>query len=567
MAEDKTDTTILTAEASSDTENKPFIHPEEKYSTDPSSAHITFLQQPVLEDSRVVVSQKILEGKYWPIFKLIKDNKLPVNLLVDPRNKWYLIHFIITHGKPSKLKVLLEKFKADPNIQDNYGQTPLHLATTHCRIQEIVLLTQDPRIIVDKQDILGCTPIINCVKTSFLLGFIYLYFERNANLAIRDANGSSIVHWAALRNNVPLLKLIRHIPGLDFDLPDNEGMTPLQKAISSMSYDSTKYLLSSANPQNGETLTVEKLQKYEATVNNHPHIKEKLHEAAITKEFDEKGFLSTILSSFSFEKVSDAVTYIRHKHGTSFFFSFVMAFIIALTFTFYQFYNHATSFGYIASLALFLLSLGALVCKKDPGYLPKKMLNDPNNAVGTILENLSINETDQQYCFECLIVQSRSIYHCEKCGKCVAGFHCHLKPWLGGICIGENNFRFYFFSQLFATFALWFYLAGVLNDSLTVPTSTFPVSFFEKLCMVWEISRLLFAVSLLAILAMLQISYNVFVMLVAGSLKMTLHELIHAHKHKYLFSLASSYGQPKRYVWTTQSFQEKIQNLKEFFKV
>ena len=170
-------------------------------------------------------------GRYKSIFYAINNGKLPANLLIDPRNRWYLAHYLVMHGKLKELKILVNKFDCDINIVDAYKQTPLHMSVLHYKKDLFKYLVHQPMIILDSFDYMHNSPLLNSIKSGFILAFICLYFEKNCNIKISDSQGYTVAHWAAYKGIVPLLKLFKHIPDINMNMTDIEGMTPIFRAI------------------------------------------------------------------------------------------------------------------------------------------------------------------------------------------------------------------------------------------------------------------------------------------------------------------------------------------------
>jgi len=563
MTEDRSTDANLTLDANPDIEANPLIL-SDKGPISQSGESLN--KQPVLEDPRMHVLNEVLAGHYWGILKLLYDKKLPADLVIDNKNQWYLTHFAVTHGKPSKLEVLIKIFKADPNKQDAYGQTALHLATTHGRNEELLTLCNDSRIQFEINDALNCTPILNCAKTGFIRALAYLAFEKSVNLNVVDAAGSSIAHWAVMKDDVQMLSLIRKLNGFNWDIVDKEGMNVIQRAIISQSYDCVKYLLGFKDESE------EKLAKYQEVVNEHPHIAQILHDKKTGIELSKNGAFSQVLAKPSRENLKDAIRFMKNQCGRKLFMSFVTLFIIGLTFSFYTM-NHTNGIGnilkimYPGSLALFLyFFLSLLYVKTDPGYLPKKTLDDPDNALADYVEKFKNrkNVNDDQYCFDCLNIQPMQTHHCETCKRCVLGYHCHLKNYFGGVCIGYQNFSYFFFMQFFALTFLIIYLMGAMQYNAT---SAFPISLFERVWLIKSNRNIAeFILAVFIIFAGLQILYNLYVLVAAGSFGMTLHEIMHPTKHKYLFHLVKTMSRTPCYTFEHQIPPIRIANFCNFIK-
>jgi len=59
---------------------------------------------------------------------------------------------------------------------------------------------------------------------------------------LSDGIGCSTIHWAAYNDDVWMLHFLKAV-GVEFDLCDSYGFTPLSRACSNFSYSSVKYLV------------------------------------------------------------------------------------------------------------------------------------------------------------------------------------------------------------------------------------------------------------------------------------------------------------------------------------
>jgi hypothetical protein len=84
-----------------------------------------------------------------------------------------------------------------------------------------------------------------------------------------------------------------------------------------------------------------------------------------------------------------------------------------------------------------------------------------------------IEEMSNRYCYECLIIKSKSADHCKHCNQCVNYRHKHSKIF--GRCIGNENVKTYFFhlllSMLFITLFILISTFGYSSEFQTTKTS------------------------------------------------------------------------------------------------
>jgi len=559
MAEEKSELSLI-SDRNTDVESKPLIQGgEENKGPGLPMQYLNPFFMPV--EQRVIVAQEIFHRKYWIVFKLINEGKLPADLLIDKENKWYLIHFLITANKCYKIKALIELFNADPNILDKYMQTPLHIAATHHRTEIILLLTADKRVNIEIRDSLNCTPLVNCVKQSYTLGFVYLYFEKNANAAVYDSQGRSLADWAAAKNDVGMLALLSHIPEVNFRSASHDGLLPIERGITSMSYDATKYLLHRKHAND----SAEQLRNYAKKINDHPHIEDLFKKEIAAREISSSGIANYITSRLSFSDIKNAFTYFYEYRGRTFFLILFTTFLILLE----------CAFGIELSFIWLLFQLNVILLLVvfrsfwrggNPGYIPKKQFPDRTNCITLILEKFKKGdeELESHYCLDCLIVKPRGAYHCFKCNKCVMGYHRHLKNSLGGVCLGINNYSSYVLTQFLTFTLLVIYLHKVLCMT-HAPIAPFPVCIVERYCNLFYKGSFVFLVTMIITIVFIQMLYNVLAILIAASYGMTLHELYHPNMHEYLFEKRWDQNF-KGVLWVPHRFSDIQSNLVRFFK-
>lgn len=64
-----------------------------------------------------------------------------------------------------------------------------------------------------------------------------------------------------------------------------------------------------------------------------------------------------------------------------------------------------------------------------------------------------LNISEIRFCMICQIEQPNRTKHCRDCNRCVA-CHDHHCPWVG-VCIGENNRRYFYFYLVSQGVLLW----------------------------------------------------------------------------------------------------------------
>lgn len=100
------------------------------------------------------------------------------------------------------------------------------------------------------------------------------------------------------------------------------------------------------------------------------------------------------------------------------------------------------------------LKLSFLMDMRNPGHLISNIMKQIEKRQ---FEQLAVDSYDKEmHCYECLIVRSKHMHHCQKCNYCIDFHHKH-SAFLGK-CIGRDNAIAYF----------WFVLANTVLNVMAV---------------------------------------------------------------------------------------------------
>ncbi|EGD72786.1 hypothetical protein PTSG_04513 [Salpingoeca rosetta] len=180
------------------------------------------------------------------------------------------IHYATTNGHKDVAKVILD-FGGDVNLKNpTKGQTPLHCACNGCHLEVVKLLLSKPEIIssvnavtkkykytplhcvaasgkvaapviiglllrhgalVDKLDATGATPFMYACRRGDSIATVRALLKCRTNVALKDKNGATAMHMAAIAGNADIIRLLAH-EGLspNGDSSPNSPMPPLHLA-------------------------------------------------------------------------------------------------------------------------------------------------------------------------------------------------------------------------------------------------------------------------------------------------------------------------------------------------
>ena len=143
----------------------------------------------------------------------------------------------VRRGQCREVEGLLKK-KANPNARDDEGATALIRAALVCEPRVLTLLL-DRGADINAADTQGRTPLVMAIErdppdkdfAKRQVDVIKLLLSRKANPALKDADGNTVVHYAARQRNVDALKMML-AAGIPADARNKDGATPLFVAAS-----------------------------------------------------------------------------------------------------------------------------------------------------------------------------------------------------------------------------------------------------------------------------------------------------------------------------------------------
>ena len=139
------------------------------------------------------------------------------------------LHFAALHRSPQCLAILLDA-GALPNKQNSYRVTPLHYAVGERQYNSIQLLLKakaDPNLVNKDKD----TPLYKAITTHVDIPTVKLLLCANTNPNWQDIEGQTLLHsvvrWSHVAKMVKFAQLLLQY-GAQVDIVDNKHNTPLQ---------------------------------------------------------------------------------------------------------------------------------------------------------------------------------------------------------------------------------------------------------------------------------------------------------------------------------------------------
>ena len=152
-----------------------------------------------------------------------------------------LLYLNATFQDKETIETMLEG-GADPNIRNGQGRTSVHAAARSGSSASLAILLEsryraDPNV----QDAFGCTPLMNAVSRSDGRDLANMLLQREADANIPNHKGWYPAHVLAAHNQAQWLENLA-TAGADLNVTDNDGMNVWSVAIYNKSIDVLTYL-------------------------------------------------------------------------------------------------------------------------------------------------------------------------------------------------------------------------------------------------------------------------------------------------------------------------------------
>ena len=145
-----------------------------------------------------------------------------------------------TFGEKAAFEMLIRN-GADPYLKCSFGECLLHFAAQGGNPDILgYLLSRD--LDVNQRNGVGVTPLATAAIWGNQRAF-ELLLDKKADPFLTKIDGESVLHFAAFGGSVPIISKLISL-GLDKNLEDSFGSTPLITATNYSKYDAVRYLLS-----------------------------------------------------------------------------------------------------------------------------------------------------------------------------------------------------------------------------------------------------------------------------------------------------------------------------------
>ncbi|XP_075511189.1 putative protein S-acyltransferase 23 [Primulina tabacum] len=376
-----------------------------------ASAYGDFVKlRKVVENDGVSVSQPDGNG-YYPL------QWAALNNFAD------IAQYIVEHG-------------GNVNAKDNTEQTALHWAAVRGSIAAADVLMQNGAR-VEAGDINGYRAVHVAAQYGQTTFLNHIIAKHHADFDVPDNDGRSPLHWAAYKGYADTIRLLLFRDACQ-GRQDKEGCTPLHWAALRGHVDACSVLVHAGTKE--ELMVKDKAGNTPldlASDKGHRHIAVFLSNArsALSKRWKDRvcsgkggevGYAPVLFSAIVVSTILFITSVLFAPNLTK-----VTAFVALWGWT-----------G--VSLAVGSLFMFARCSSKDPGYLKTGMTTQSNASEDPLL-NIDLNDSSiwagnwSQLCPTCKIIRPVRSKHCPTCKRCVEQFDHHC-PWISN-CVGKRNKR------------------------------------------------------------------------------------------------------------------------------
>ncbi|XP_073034485.1 LOW QUALITY PROTEIN: probable protein S-acyltransferase 23 [Primulina eburnea] len=375
-------------------------------------------------------------GDFFKLRKFVENDGLSVSQ--PDGNGYFPLQWAALNNFADIAQYIIEH-GGNVNAKDNTKLTALHWAAVRASIAAADVLMQN-RASVEADDINGYRAVHVAAQygqTTFLNHIIAKY---HADFNVPDNDGRSPLHWAACRGYADTIRLLLFRDAFQ-GKQDKEGCTPLHWAALRGNVEACSVLVHAG--------TKEELMVKDKAGNTPLELASDKGHLQITI------FLSNARSALSKRGKDRLCSGKRGEVGYApVLFSAIVANVILFITSVLFAPNLTKVTAFVAlwgwggiSLAVGSLFMFVRCSSKDPGYVKTGKATPCISSEDPLL-NINLNDSSiwagnwSQLCPTCKIIRPVRSKHCPTCKRCVEQFDHHC-PWISN-CVGKRNKRDFF---------------------------------------------------------------------------------------------------------------------------
>ena len=183
---------------------------------------------------------KAADNGHLEVVKLLLQQK-GIDPLAESKAGLTSLSRTIFGGRPKVVKLLLERADINPNQCDTYERTPLWMAST-AGDEILGMFLERKDIEIDGQSRLGETPLYQAIQHK-CLSAAKMLLDAGADPNVLTYEKKTALSWAAAKGSEESIELLLKQPGIELDIPDQFGQTPLLRSADAGHTKSIRMLL------------------------------------------------------------------------------------------------------------------------------------------------------------------------------------------------------------------------------------------------------------------------------------------------------------------------------------
>ena len=507
------------------------------------------------------VLQSLENGEFGPfILSLLHDYISPDFQTEEGYN---ILHQVAAFNAKEILYLLVEKMHLPVDFFSKTKQTPLMIASNFGFL-EIIKYLIDHGASLSATDECNFSSMLYAAKQGELTSLLYL-LHRGSDILIKDNNGCNIVHWAAFKNNLFMLRLFKRL-NLPLNEMDFHGYRPIDRAISNSGFECVKFFLENIQEEiNVASLNFLEIKNEEIK----EFLLEKIHSGKRRREKIKRilGKLRKILvfGGYVIWMVLMFLNFSNEEKYIDNFYSIVVILGLWVYLIFYIFImlknekdenktenNNSRNLDFLIGSDHFFDTLQKIK-KKDMElnsfyHLDNLLFNEKDvqninkytilHYIAYLIENyhfLDILDIDyHRVCPSCLIYKPPKTKHCSICNKCVGFYHHH--SLIFNRCFSSKNHIFYvgllILQAIITSLFLKVMLFAFYNDCQSICLFFIPEIFY----IICKEKGLIWGLNFIANLVIWCYNSLFLAIELYGIIKnLTFNEMMNRHRYRYLF--------------------------------